>query len=79
MSRFWRRRELFSKRGSPGRYPQGRATGDKMIRNGEFPPPLRLSDGLDVWTDDVLDQYDREVAARHQAVVSKRRDDGAQP
>jgi predicted DNA-binding transcriptional regulator AlpA len=72
MSQLLTIRELVSSRGSRGRYPYSRGTLMKLIGEGKFPPPIRLSAGLMTWSSAVLEEFDRGVAEQHRAITERR-------
>jgi prophage regulatory protein len=52
----------------PGRYPVSTATIWRWVKDGKFPPPVKLGAQTTAWPVALLDQWDAEQAAEGREV-----------
>lgn len=55
-----------AKRGIPPYVPVSRATWYAMVRDGKAPKPIKLSEGVSVWTLSSIQAYIEQIKAANQ-------------
>lgn len=68
-TRFFRESQITSKPGAPGRYPISKGTWRRWIRGSVAPEPIKLSPGVSVWSEEVLDAFDAKMTAMSAAAT----------